>query len=470
MKKYTTFILMLSIALSLCASNDYASILERAMMSSSQIDTAYMNYQNGKLSARQAKLDDVTSYTVSADAGVVTADPDPDWYIRPTLTVVVPDDFDTTITASLGKTGANRSGKYRISHPSLTISMNFDLTGYDEDELADLSASLSSLSTEVTWQRAQLSFENQLISQLDTILSVEAAIRDYRHRLANYEKALSDSLEVNRISRESTSYSKQVNTIELTKNTIESLENQLDTAKKQYRILAGIDYEGLDSVPPPELEFSTLAVGSTSVIMSAIEAEIAEAKYRAKYNAVHPEYVSVSSSADTAYYSTLGVYDDYMQTSGSSSVFYNRGSWKLGATGTLSFDNKDSSFTPTLTVSGSWSNRPTRKSDELELQKLSNDALVARNEYNIALQEYNQSAQELQLEVLRYRFALSQAEAEEEYCRLVYEQEKRLFDEGLSTRTNLNDALFAYEEAKASRLNNALDGKALEVKIRLLNI
>ena len=137
MKKYTTFILMLSFALSLCASNDYASILERAMMSSSQIDTAYMNYQNGKLSARQAKLDDVTSYTVSADAGVVTADPDPDWYIRPTLTVVVPDDFDTTLTASLGKTGANRSGKYRISHPSLTISMNFDLTGYDEDELAD---------------------------------------------------------------------------------------------------------------------------------------------------------------------------------------------------------------------------------------------------------------------------------------------------------------------------------------------
>ena len=125
---------------------------------------------------------------------------------------------------------------------------------------------------------------------------------------------------------------------------------------------------------------------------------------------------------------------------------------------------------PSLTFAGSWTNKTTKRSDDLELQKLNNDLISAQNDLTDARTEYVQSAQNLQLEILNYTYTLQNQEAQNSYLSSNLEYLNQLYEAGLCSLDDIEDAQKELEWAEYDNTINIIDGLILENKIAQLNI
>ena len=123
-----------------------------------------------------------------------------------------------------------------------------------------------------------------------------------------------------------------------------------------------------------------------------------------------------------------------------------------------------------MTISGSWTNKTTKRSDDLALQKLNNDLISAQNDLIQARTSYIQNAQALQIDIMNHNFTLQQAVANRNYLanNLAYVQS--LYDEGLATEQQLSDAQRELEWADVTDKVNTIDGLILQNRIAMLNI
>ena len=155
----------------------------------------------------------------------------------------------------------------------------------------------------------------------------------------------------------------------------------------------------------------------------------------------------------------------------SAGATYSQGNWSVGASLSSSYNfNKNSFDTPSVTVSGSWSNKTTKRSDEIELQKLQNSLVSASNSASEEYTSYLQSYNALQLEVLQYEFNVTQTNANTEYLKANLENVKALYDAGLATKQELEDAEFNVKLDEYTQTVLVLDGLTLSNKIKMLNL
>lgn len=464
MKKNIILSIIIIMVCSTLYATDYNEIIQKANSESKSVQNAELSYLNSKLTLEKSELEDELQITVSGNAQV-----SPDLTVAPTVKIVLPNDGSTTITATVPSSLNYDDTKIYSFSPKVTVDHNFDLSGFDEDVLTALSNSRTALNNEYTYQYALLSFENTCISTIKTIVNLEKNIENQSYLIEKSEKSIKEKLALGQITTSSITYKQLINQLELSKNTLKAYEKQYEIAKSQYKEATNLDWDGLSNLPSPDLTLSLLPTGNTKVILATIDEEIAKENINSKNAALNPQNVKVSGGVESANLkNSLGEKNSLTATAGAT---YSQGNWSVGASLSSSYDFKKNSFdTPSVTVSGSWSNKTTKRSDEIELQKLQNSLVSASNSASEEYTSYLQSYNALQLEVLQYEFNVTQTNANSEYLKANLENVKALYDAGLATKQELEDAEFNVKLDEYTQTVLVLDGLTLSNKIKMLNL
>ena len=443
---------------------DYNEIIQKAKSESKSVQNAELSYLNSKLTLEKSELEDELQITVSGNAQV-----SPDLTVAPTVKIVLPNDGSTTITATVPSSLNYDDTKIYSFSPKVTVDHNFDLSGFDEDVLTALSNSRTALNNEYTYQYALISFENTCISTIKTIVNLEKNIENQSYLIEKSEKSIKEKLALGQITTSSITYKQLINQLELSKNTLKAYEKQYEIAKSQYKEATNLDWDGLSNLPSPDLTLSLLPTGNTKVILATIDEEIAKENINSKNASLNPQNVKVSGGVESANLkNSLGEKNSLTASAGAT---YSQGNWSVGASLSSSYDFKKNSFdTPSVKVSGSWSNKTTKRSDEIELQKLQNSLVSASNSASEEYTSYLQSYNALQLEVLQYEFNVTQTNANTEYLKANLENVKALYDAGLATKQELEDAEFNVKLDEYTQTVLVLDGLTLSNKIKMLNL
>lgn len=464
MKKNIILSIIIIMVCSTLYATDYNEIIQKAKSESKSVQNAELSYLNSKLTLEKSELEDELQITVSGNAQV-----SPDLTVAPTVKIVLPNDGSTTITATVPSSLNYDDTKIYSFSPKVTVDHNFDLSGFDEDVLTALSNSRTALNNEYTYQYALLSFENTCISTIKTIVNLEKNIENQSYLIEKSEKSIKEKLALGQITTSSITYKQLINQLELSKNTLKAYEKQYEIAKSQYKEATNLDWDGLSNLPSPDLTLSLLPTGNTKVIVATIDEEIAKENINSKNAALNPQNVKVSGGVESANLkNSLGEKNSLTATAGAT---YSQGNWSVGASLSSSYDfNKNSFDTPSVKVSGSWSNKTTKRSDEIELQKLQNSLVSASNSASEEYTSYLQSYNALQLEVLQYEFNVTQTNANSEYLKANLENVKALYDAGLATKQELEDAEFNVKLDEYTQTVLVLDGLTLSNKIKMLNL
>lgn len=476
-KRTMTVVLLMAVSVMVFAATPYTTIMDAAKANSPQLKNAELNYLNSQLTAKQNDIKD--SVKVTVNSGTVKIEPlsnnttvqgkevnVENISLGPNVEVVLPNDGDTTIKANLGAAYDFEDSSYHDYAAGISASHTFDLVGYDKDAVNDLTNARTTLQSEQTYQKTILAFENQVISSMSNIIKAEKNLFTNKKSLSDKEKELANKLELGQLSESSITCRQSVNSINLLKNTIASLEKQIETAKEQYRVLTGLTWDGVESIPSPSLEVMYLDGGNTEVMLKAIDTEIANESIKAKNAELNPQSVilgggvsgSLSSAADSM---TASIEATYKMSNWSVSA---------GLSGVYTPSNDKTPFTPSISVSGSWTNKTSTQSDELALQKLGNNLLSAQNDQISEMTTYTQNVQNLENDVLVYNFNVEQQNATNEYNAAELEYQKELLAAGLATQADVDDAQFTIDAAEYDNLTLALEGLSLENSIKQLNL
>lgn len=136
--------------------------------------------------------------------------------------------------------------------------------------------------------------------------------------------------------------------------------------------------------------------------------------------------------------------------------------------GTYDFDANE--FTPTVSVSGSWSNNPTSKTDSLTVQQLQNEVLKAEIAYTTAKDEYQQSATGLENSIASWNLKYTLLKQTMDYHKQVLSQQEDLLSRGLATQREVDEAAFTLEMDAYDLATTLLEGLQVENEIRTLHI
>lgn len=478
MKKASGLILLLVLSGATLWATDYSVILQKATENSPEMRNAELTYQNSLLTQQQNDLDDSVKVTVSTgETGISipfqsthevenilggVRQSNTELSLTPTVEVVLPNDGQTTIKATSGLGFQYADGSYYRVEPGISASHTFDLTGFDSDLATSISNARSSLLSEQTWQNARLSFENSVLTSIRAIVQAEQQLAEAQYNLSKAEKTLSDAIQLGNVTEGSVSYQQSVNNINLQKNNIAAYEEQIAVAGQQYTTLTGLVWDGVENLPSPDLSFQILDGGNTNVVLAQMDVQIAEQAIATKNHELNPSGIRLSGGVS----GTLSSEDN--NASGNVGLLYSAGNWSVGGSFSGSYDR--ATFTPSMTISGSWTNKTTKRSDDLALQKLNNDLISAQNDLIQARTSYIQNAQALQIDIMNHNFTLQQAVANRNYLanNLAYVQS--LYDEGLATEQQLSDAQRELEWADVTDKVNTIDGLILQNRIAMLNI
>lgn len=146
---------------------------------------------------------------------------------------------------------------------------------------------------------------------------------------------------------------------------------------------------------------------------------------------------------------------------------YTTGGLSVSASPGFSYDSVSNRATPSLTIKGSWKNNT---SPSTQSEAALNNLRKAENEYSSALSDYTSNAQSLELRIIKWNYTKAQKEADIAYYELLYENEKALYELGLSNESDIESALDNLLNAQNEYKIILLDGLSLEMDLKIFEL
>ena len=445
-------------------------ILDAANAVSYTMKNAELSHTNSLLLLDEAELEDEAIWSLSAEITPFTsADFGSEILDIKTLeaSVTLPDDGDTTIAFSSPVDIGYSDGALYIT-PTLSVSHTFDFNYFDDDLISDLSNASSALSTERIYLEAKYNFNKSVLSMLTNLLTIEKSIAELEHSIANAERDLDNMITLRQADEESISYQRAALEINLSRQSLETYRDQYEKAKRQFNISTGLEWDGLESFTLPSLNLSVLDSGNSKVQEYALNSRVAALEVEQKEKEIDPR--SLTLYEDSPENQFTGKKRPW-RNSGNASLgaTLNMPTWSLGASFSLS-GNTDFDLTPSLTITGSWKNDVTGKSDRIELERLRNEAVSAENDYLDSLTSYNIEAMELQNRIMQYNFSLLSLEENESYLKAMLETERAYYEKGLVRADDVADAQSEYDLFQYEKLLTYLEGLSLYYDILIYSL
>ena len=471
-RKLIISIAVASVALQPLTALSIDEILEVANAVSYTMKNAELSHTNSLLLLDEAELEDEAVWSLSAEIIPFTsADFGSESLNIKTLnaSVTLPDDGDTTIAFSSPADIGYSDGALYIS-PTLSASHTFDFNYFDDDLISDLSNASSALSTERIYLEAKYNFNKSVLSMLTNLLTIEKSIAELEHSIANAERDLDNMITLRQADEESISYQRAALEISLSRQSLETYRDQYEKAKRQFNISTGLEWDGLESFTLPSLNLSVLDSGNSKVQEYALNSRVAALEVEQKEKEIDPRSLTLTGGAGVSYRNEASKVD-YEENNGNASLgaTLNMPTWSLGASFSLS-GNTDLDLTPSLTVTGSWKNDVTGKSDRIELERLRNEAISAENDYLDSLTSYNIEAMELQNRIMQYNFSLLSLEENESYLKAMLETERAYYEKGIVRADDVADAQSEYDLFQYEKLLTYLEGLSLYYDILIYSL
>lgn len=471
MKKALLIIVVSLFALSSVFAVSLDDIINGAKELSPTYQNVILSYENSLINIRNLERKDKVGVAVSASVNPLYEEKDMSGALMggsvetkkgintsSTATVTLPNDGKTTIKGGVGVTSLY-DGSSTATSLSLDASHTFDFTGYSSSTSDDLTLATTKYSTELSKSTSELNFEKSVINTVSAILSYEKNIKKAQKSLDDQKSTVEKMETLGTYSKSSTTYINAVNVLNQLQASLDAAVKQYENALKSFEKVSGMEWTGLDEIPEPVLDLKIYDNGNTSVLISSLKAEAAVEDYKAEAAKLNPMSLSISGKV-------IGTISDSSSTSISTSLSYTGDNWSLSATPSVTI-TKDKT-TPSLTISGTWSNGGTiSTSDEDTLTSLSNKMLSAQNDYRDALSSYFDEAQSLSLRVLSWEASYSNAKASLDYAKTVYENEKVMLKYGFSTEKDVKSAELNMISAEYDLKTTMLEGLSLERDLKI---
>ena len=445
-----TFLILTAVLPSLSATT-LDEILESAKSNSLSYQNMLLTYQNGLLSISQLEESDKVSVKVDATVNPLYSQGSDDYgiSISPSVTVTLPNDGKTTISAGGSLTSTYKSGE-TDARGTLGVAHTFDFTGYSDDTSENLNYSSTKYSTERTHRMSELNFEKTVLSMISSILSAESSLKDAQFRLEKQQTAYDKLVTLKTYSETSSVYMSTLNTLDSLKSSLEAEKEQYNQLLAQYRTLTGLEWEGVEGLEAPSLTLKTYENGNTEVLIQSLNAESSEETYRKTVALASPSSLTASLSADISSDLTVSL---------SGSAKYTAKNWNVSVSPSVNV-TKSGKTTPSVTITGSWSNDTS--SSSTEISRALNNAQSDANSYLEALSEYQQNAAGYALKILQWNSKLSQAETTLKYRKTLLENTQALYDLGLETDQALKSAELDYSSSETDYTLTLIEGLSLE--------
>lgn len=398
----------------------------------------------------------------------------------PEISVILPNDGDTTVKLSLGETGATIAhtkasngtivNRYSMT-PTLTASHTFNF-GKTDDDRADLLTLQSTLLKDSSYISNELAFESDVYTKLTAILEAQKGLISIERQIEAQQKAIDNALRLGAMTKDSVAYRGQELALLSLQNTLTATKNQLELAKEQYRVATGLVYESVENIPEARLNFTPLSGGNTGVLLKQVAWQIAREDYELQKAKTEVSNLVVSGSGavgvskednQQTVYRGGAVSAGGTLTQNNFSVYARAGVSNLGTTAT-------SNAVPSVTIGGTWRNQATAENDRLILKQLENKVLIAQLEYNDAITSYTVNAGNLQNSIASWKNQAAQLKTQTDYNLKSLEYSRILLAAGLGTQDEVTDAEVLVRQDEYDQAISLLNGLILENQIKAMLI
>lgn len=445
-----TFLIMLVALFSINAST-IDQILESAKKNSPSYQNILLSYENGLLSIAQLEKEDTVSVSVNASVSPLFQANTDNIALNLALSsvqVTLPNDGNTTFSGNVSLTTKYKTGATTIGG-GLGVEHTFDFSGYTNDVVDDINYTSTKYSTERTRKMSELNFEKTVLSSISSILSAESSIKQAEFNVEKQQTAFDKLVALKTYSEESSMYISTLNTLNSLKSSLEASKEQYYQLINQYKTLTGLDWDNVEDLEAPNLSLTTYENGNTEVLIQSLNVQSSEEAYKKAVASANPSSLKTNLS--------FGIDDDKKISIGGSAQ-YNAKNWNVSVT--PSFTISSGTFTPSVTISGSWKN-DTSSSDNAINEAL-NNAKVATNNYLEALSSYQENISSYSLRILQWNNKLSQAQTDLEYKKTLLDNTQALYDLGLETAESLKSAELNYSLSQTDYNLVLIEGLSLE--------
>ena len=468
--KKIIFLLMLLVSQSLFAI-DYDAVLQSIFNNSKDVESIRLQYKNGLINNSKYSLED--EVVINVDTGKITVYPtDTTTFTGSSVSVTLPNDGKTTISASLGGSLTYEDSTKNTLSTSLGASHVFDLNPEEETSVEDLDQSIASLSNEKTYQERLITFENQLLNQLKLIVNADKNIKKVERTLNTQKDKIKQNLETEYYAAGSLRHKNDCNMVDINENQLKYLYKQFEELKEEFKATTGIDYMLPPSLKDYDLTFNPVLEGNSGVVISGLNLDKAELKSALSDRIVN----NIGLSGNASYNNQPNKFGGQTETLGFvGSAGFNYDNWKFSAgfTGNYILGEIPPSldrFTPSLTIGASWSSKNNKDAKDLEKESLNNNLLLQQIAYQDARIDYMNQIDSLNLDIYEFKNREIKEKANSEYLLNALDYEKELYENGFKTSEDYETAKFNIELDKYDQMLLTIDGIILENKIKNLMI
>ena len=443
-------------------------LVQKAMENSTTIRTLNINRENTILNRQIADVDPTMSVTISS--GNVTVQKEDVgksiFMMSPYAMITLPEKNDSTLTFKLSNvTRFYQSGDSFLSFtPDVTYSKTIKLDSY-VDTREDITKLSNQISQDISYQKSLIQFENSVLQSIASILQSEINIKSSR---LSYERLVRDretALASGDITQDSLKDLQSQMRLESSRVALETLEKKHADLLKSFKDNYGIDYERPDSVRDADLSIEALESGNSTVLVSDMSLQVA--KQAVDVAAGTSTKLQLGANTNMTMTQTNG--NDLNTTAnGSVSGTISGSNYSIGAE--AGADYKSEELFPYITIKGTWSNKKTTQTDALTLQSLQNKVILAQIDYDNALQNYKNEVASLKSDVSTHLSDLAQFEVSSNYDRLILERTQQMYDKGIVTMRDLEDAQLSVEKDEVQAMVYKINALILENRIAALQL
>lgn len=478
MKRFFTIAVLLVIGFCLYATGVDDLVLA-AMENSQTMKTLEINRQNTELSWRSQDLDE-DKVSVTLSTGNITVQKEstgnPVFSMGPSVDVTMPE-TDNGTTLSFGLDNTTRI--YTSGNSTVTLTPNANLTrkiSIDSytDSREDLTRLKNRAQQNLSYQKSLLQFRGNVIQSVISIIqakvSLDSAQLSYERDLADYENDLASGSITEGSLKDLQRQMKNENARISLESKASRYQSLLDSFRQNY----GIDYETPDEIGEADLTLDISEEGNTTVLIAGYSLAIARQELEVASGT--SRNVVLGASADTPFTYTGTTTDNIWKfgINGSVSASMSASNYSFGAKAgagyEYNYNTSTGEFIPYITITGKWTNDTTSEKDDLEIQTLRNKVILAQMDYDDALESYFSDARDIEQKIADLNTEVSQFETNARYNELILERTLQMYESGLSTMRDVQDARNEVADDAVQRMIYALQALLIENEIALLQL
>lgn len=446
--------------------------LEQAELSSEQVQRYEMNRQSSLLTLSKADAEDGIQWTWDFGTTVYkstissSVSPSSTLSANPGFSVSFPEtegglNWTLGLGTELSSSGASTNGA--IS-PMAKVMKSFDL-GYvhDVDELKKASKLLQ---IETTYQTNMLSFQVSFLNTLKGIITQQLAVEKAQRSLDKSIAALDKALLLKTVSEGTPNYIDLNNVIEGQRIALQNAADKLDMQIAGFERKYGVAYA------EPEISEIELAPvesdpdGNSAVKLKWQALQLAQEALKNKTETTR----TLSASASLRGTLGIGSSDASKAGAGAGADFTSSDGWTASAGVDLEWNFAESSLTPTLKLSGKYTPSNRTDAEAIELKELEYNVLEAKMDWEDALSSYLEDIVDMQSSIRALQAQISADKSGLEYYQKLVETAQAKLELGLSSQSDVDDALFSEKEARCLLIGDYIDAMVLQKQAMLLGI